>query len=1288
MTAEERNPQLDVIETLDRPVIVQAGAGSGKTHTLTERIIASLSKDETGKSFARSIENVVAITFTHKAAEELKARLRTKLEKAGMHDQALLVDDAFITTIHGFASRILRENALPFGIDPDFELIDEAKEEEIFKMVIPEALKSLCTGKQLIKDIEDAAERGLFNLEEIDDFEDLEDLEDLDDLDDFEEFDDFDDLDDLEDFDDFGDLKDLDDEDVIDTSNFDANDFQEISNDIGSFDPSLLLSDDVKEQIADMIKEVIKAQSMEAYGEIFINKIFGNAATSTEESMDTIKRMVNALSLVASEKNYHVFVGTHLTYVEIAQKASRCIAEALSLINFDFEDDSEIALVEQLKNTQHEFDDLLSDDLEHTSDDIAEIEIAELLDEAPKLSPKFHGNSNDYDAVVAYRETLARLAIEFFARANKEMIEYSYTLAHQMLLEMNGLKSGSSLSNNDLLRVCCQKLEENPSLAKSYRDKFDLIMIDEFQDTDNLQMELIDLVSKDKFKNVCTVGDVQQSIYRFRGADVGVFKAYKDKMLINGSNVRVVNLPNNYRSHADVLALTDKIFASDDMFGEDFLHLYPKGKINDEKDSTFKEIPRIQIEVMNHQTQGKTRFLTREAVQREARKAALHFKQLKDAGENPGSMAVLLSKLTSGADTASPLEIGKIYSDELGKVGIESIISGGTTFARSFEAQTVLRLLAIARNAFDSESLAFLLKSDFFNLSDDALLVLATSFASSNEQTVIRKRDVARGFLAIDEKQLSLLTEEDKASCLFAQARIVTFIENVRRGNVVDAIRLFLSECGVFDHLQQMSSEGLVCAGNYEKAFSILNEILDTTKELVEVHEQYAQFLENAKEAPGILSTVKSDYVQIMTVHASKGLEFDHVVLAELRDGKSRRQNTIIKETSLENVGNRFLCLSGIKNIDFPDLKKFAFDKNLSFKKEVVSHRTMTAGELYVKMVMKEEQEELDEAKRLLYVGITRAVKSVLLQVRINKKAKDDYEGTGIWKNFYEVFQWDYSCSKSTQFFNLENGSKGKLTFEALPQVLEFEEEKEEQVEEIDESQESATCEYVIRRAPKKLKRFVEKKRESDFVAYSNLEKATDDVRYLKVPSSLLLSGEEELLGREKWFASDVDKATDFGTHLHTFFERGVIKGKFDPALLDSKRLESAVMRVFSTKEFVEVMDSENIIPEMEFCVPFGVGDRTKFLRGEMDLVSLDGDLAHVIDYKTGKRPIDHTLQAQVYSYALLKSGKKSVRLTFIHAEIPAPEGDGAFVQAFEFKQSDLELIEQSIGEMIKQAKL
>ena len=91
------------IQTLDRPLVVAAGAGSGKTFTLTQRIAYAL---ESGA--LDDIGRVCAITFTNKAAGELKARIKAELRARGMTEQALKVDDAWISTIHGMCARILR----------------------------------------------------------------------------------------------------------------------------------------------------------------------------------------------------------------------------------------------------------------------------------------------------------------------------------------------------------------------------------------------------------------------------------------------------------------------------------------------------------------------------------------------------------------------------------------------------------------------------------------------------------------------------------------------------------------------------------------------------------------------------------------------------------------------------------------------------------------------------------------------------------------------------------------------------------------------------------------------------------------------------------------------------------------------------------------------------------------------------------------------------------------------------------------------------------------------------
>ena len=154
--------QRRIIETLDRPLMVSAGAGSGKTFTLTQRIAFALSEplssNPTGGSFASSVDQILAITFTKKAAAELKSRIKGKLLELGLTTEALKVDDAWISTIHGMCSRILREHALELGIDPTFEVISETDanrlKELAFDQVIFEINQSSDTSlKQYIHSI-------------------------------------------------------------------------------------------------------------------------------------------------------------------------------------------------------------------------------------------------------------------------------------------------------------------------------------------------------------------------------------------------------------------------------------------------------------------------------------------------------------------------------------------------------------------------------------------------------------------------------------------------------------------------------------------------------------------------------------------------------------------------------------------------------------------------------------------------------------------------------------------------------------------------------------------------------------------------------------------------------------------------------------------------------------------------------------------------------------------------------------------------------------------------------
>ena len=122
--------QRTVVTTLDAPLMVSAGAGSGKTFTLTQRVAFALSPEAGGAGLS-SVDELLAITFTTKAAAELKGRINGLLVAEGLEVEALKVDDAWVSTIHGMAARILREHALEVGLYPAFQAIGEVEADEL-----------------------------------------------------------------------------------------------------------------------------------------------------------------------------------------------------------------------------------------------------------------------------------------------------------------------------------------------------------------------------------------------------------------------------------------------------------------------------------------------------------------------------------------------------------------------------------------------------------------------------------------------------------------------------------------------------------------------------------------------------------------------------------------------------------------------------------------------------------------------------------------------------------------------------------------------------------------------------------------------------------------------------------------------------------------------------------------------------------------------------------------------------------------------------------------------------
>src|SRR4029079_15240090 len=141
-------PNLEQQRAIDEPgvVFVSAGAGTGKTTVIVERLCRSVCER------GLDVDSLLVITYTERAAGELRARIRQRLRELDRHDLARELDAAWISTIHGFCHRLLRAYPFAAGIDPRFRVLDDSQGRVLRGEAFRAALEDFCSG-------EDAAAR-------------------------------------------------------------------------------------------------------------------------------------------------------------------------------------------------------------------------------------------------------------------------------------------------------------------------------------------------------------------------------------------------------------------------------------------------------------------------------------------------------------------------------------------------------------------------------------------------------------------------------------------------------------------------------------------------------------------------------------------------------------------------------------------------------------------------------------------------------------------------------------------------------------------------------------------------------------------------------------------------------------------------------------------------------------------------------------------------------------------------------------------------------------------------
>ena len=537
----------------------------------------------------------------------------------------------------------------------------------------------------------------------------------------------------------------------------------------------------------------------------------------------------------------------------------------------------------------------------------------------------------------------------------------------------------SALDNNDLLRMAYEALRDYPAIRAAYEGRFKMVMIDEFQDTDQMQVDLIRYLTGAGERALCTVGDAQQSIYRFRGAEVEVFRRQERKVgssaapeataVADAPAGELVKLVRNFRSHDEVLRYVARVFDGDDGgLMQGFLDLEAS---DGRKDTLVADASRRQaLFVAGGSTQERT--------QAKARAIAERFRALADAGQPQGGMVLLLGRMTN-AD---------VYAQAFRDQGLDCVIAGGSVFAQAAEVQTVRALVcALANPADTAQGLMPLLASPMFALGAQEFLALATKLDSETGET--SRRNIDMGIMSdFDVPGLQDLPLVTRAREVLRYA-----LRRVGRDSFAAIARDVVNASGWFVRLGQRGPEGKAIAANVLKALDAVAEAeAEFGNSPRSIALAFDRFLAG-KEAPGALNEEGDGAVRIMTVHASKGLEYPVVAVAECfgvrKSSGAAQMGRVEGGAQVVALPARF---DGVKLADGTfvkgdDVKKqfeHAFKgkgTSLWLPPELMEDvcATGSPAEAFVRLRNDDLQLSLEERARLLYVAMTRARELVIL---------------------------------------------------------------------------------------------------------------------------------------------------------------------------------------------------------------------------------------------------------------------------------------------------------------------
>ena len=507
------------------------------------------------------------------------------------------------------------------------------------------------------------------------------------------------------------------------------------------------------------------------------------------------------------------------------------------------------------------------------------------------------------------------------------------------------------LTFSDLELYALQALA-NTQVRDYYRQRWQVFLVDEFQDTNPTQAELLDTLTTKA--ELTVVGDIKQSIYGFRRADIRIFQQFRDRILNN--NGKEVILSTSFRTHEAAIDRLNQMFAPLLKDNHQDLNAFRQAKpIQAEGSEKYNYIQVLTIgdplakgarkavagvspvEAIEQEGEDKPAKPNKSQRQRvEAFSLAERIKQMLDRQipvfdkETRQTRPIEPKDIAILTRTWQPLEI---YSEALRAIGVTVAPAGGGNLLATREAKDATALLRFLANPRDDLALVAVLRSPWFAISDRLLFQVRSAWRSQLKDSQLQAEDPCWW----TELQKSELTE------LLRPIRVLQQLIQLRQAEIPSRVLQFADRLTGYTAVIANLAGAERRLADWQGFGQLVKDLEQGTYDLFGVVRRLKRLYEKEVAVPRPLVSV-ANAVSLMTVYAAKGLEWGLVIVADLSKERPKSYPAIL----------------------------FDADLGVAIKSKTSSGETQKPV-LYSWLEYLKEQKEREEAVRVLYVALTRA---------------------------------------------------------------------------------------------------------------------------------------------------------------------------------------------------------------------------------------------------------------------------------------------------------------------------